>query len=69
MCYDSRMSFGRMNDNYYQPSEDRLWDEFVDYCHDNDLSTDEEDFEAWREARCEPDPDFDRQYELENFGD
>jgi hypothetical protein len=38
-----------MNDNYYQPREDRAWDHFVDWCDEEGLDPLEEDFEAWVE--------------------
>jgi len=42
-----------MNDSYYEPVHDRAWDALVDYCDENDLNTDEEDFEAWVEDQRE----------------
>lgn len=65
----SSFNFNRAEAAYYTPEESPLWDEFVDYCHDSDLDPAEEDFEEWREERSEPDPDFERQYELENYDD
>lgn len=42
-------SFGTMNDSYYQPADDRAWDTFVDYCDENNLTVEDEDFDAWVE--------------------
>ena len=47
------MNFGRMNDNYYDPTygDDGMWDRFIDYCDDNDLNVEDEDFDAWMEEQ------------------
>ena len=47
------MNFGRMNDNYYTPADDSAWDYFLDYCEENDLDPEAEDFEQWKEDQRE----------------
>lgn len=46
------MNFGRMNDNYYQPADDRAWDAFYDQ-YDPDEHGEDMDaaFEVWMEEQ------------------
>lgn len=46
-------NFGAMNDSYYQPNYDPMWDHFVDYCEENDLDPSVEDYDSWVEERIE----------------